>query len=331
MRRILGRPASPRDAGLPQPAFPATAPNMKPDTMLPSRSTFHRIRGLDLHVRTWDPRGGGPDTGAPVLVMLHGWMDVSASFQFLVDALQGGWRVLAPDWRGFGLSGRDPEGAYAYPDYLADLDALLEVIHPGAPARLVGHSLGGNIACIYASARPERVRCVVNIDASGLRARKADEAPQLLRQWLEETRKPLSSRPYAGMEEVTRRIRELSRRITPDRAAFVASHWGVALPAGGAVLRADPAHRRPSPVMYRIDEARAYWRAVQAPVLWLDARQTENLKRHGISKADLARRRACVPNLTHGYIEDAGHMAHWEQPEQLAALMAPFLDAQDRD
>jgi pimeloyl-ACP methyl ester carboxylesterase len=38
--------------------------------------------------------------------MMHGWMDVGASFQFVVDALQGDWHVIAPDWRGFGLSQR---------------------------------------------------------------------------------------------------------------------------------------------------------------------------------------------------------------------------------
>lgn len=63
-----------------------------------SRSEFHPIRGLRYHVRTW----GEP--GSPSMFLLHGWMDVSASFQFLVDSFTRDWRVIAPDWRGFGLS-----------------------------------------------------------------------------------------------------------------------------------------------------------------------------------------------------------------------------------
>ena len=67
--------------------------------MKPSAATTVPIRGLDYHVRTWG------DAGAPTLFMLHGWMDVGASFQFLIDALTRDWRVIAPDWRGFGGSG----------------------------------------------------------------------------------------------------------------------------------------------------------------------------------------------------------------------------------
>jgi pimeloyl-ACP methyl ester carboxylesterase len=46
-------------------------------------SDFIAVRGVRLHVRRW----GNP--GAPALFMLHGWMDVAASFQFVVDALGG--------------------------------------------------------------------------------------------------------------------------------------------------------------------------------------------------------------------------------------------------
>ena len=99
--------------------------------MKESRSEFHSIRGLRYHVRVWG------DAGAPRLFMLHGWMDVAASFQFLVDSLSRDWHVIAPDWRGFGLSEWRPEG-YWFPDYYADLEALLDLYQPGAPVLLVG-------------------------------------------------------------------------------------------------------------------------------------------------------------------------------------------------
>ena len=96
--------------------------------MKKSQSEFHDIRGLRYHVRIW---GEAQD---PPLFLLHGWMDVSASFQFLVDSLRGRWRVIAPDWRGCGLTGWADAG-YWFPDYYADLDALLDVYTPAAPAR----------------------------------------------------------------------------------------------------------------------------------------------------------------------------------------------------
>ena len=63
-----------------------------------SQSHFWPIRGLPYHVRTW----GEPGPTQVPWVMLHGWMDVAASYQFLVDALDPLTFVLAPDWRGFG-------------------------------------------------------------------------------------------------------------------------------------------------------------------------------------------------------------------------------------
>ena len=128
--------------------------------MKPSASHTFPIRGLAYHVRTWG------DAHAPSLFMLHGWMDVGASFQFLVDALRRDWYVIAPDWRGFGLS-EWPDDGYWFVDYLADLDALLDLFAPDEPARLVGHSLGGNVVMLYAGVMPQRVARVVSLEGFG--------------------------------------------------------------------------------------------------------------------------------------------------------------------
>src|SRR5262245_49556059 len=101
--------------------------------MKKSESLFLDIRGLRYHCRCWG------DPTAPKLVLLHGWMDVSASFQFLVDALRGEWRAIAPDWRGYGLSDWSGADSYWFPDYLADLDVLLRELAPSEPVVLIGH------------------------------------------------------------------------------------------------------------------------------------------------------------------------------------------------
>ena len=139
--------------------------------MKPSHSQFHTIRNLRYHVRCWG------EAGAPQLFLLHGWMDVSASFQFLVDSFARDWQVIAPDWRGFGLSEWARDG-YWFPDYYADLDALLEIYQPDTAVNLLGHSMGGNVACTYAGIRPQRVAKLVSLEGFGASRMQAGEAPQ---------------------------------------------------------------------------------------------------------------------------------------------------------
>src|SRR5580658_808948 len=113
-----------------------------------------------MHVTRWGPP---PSESVSPVVLLHGWLDCGETFQFLVDALERDWPLAALDWRGFGRSGWAGDG-YWFPDYLADLDGLLALLSPSRPARLVGHSMGGNVASLYAGVRPERVRSVVNLE-----------------------------------------------------------------------------------------------------------------------------------------------------------------------
>ena len=133
-------------------------------TTRPARSEFIALRSLRYHLRRWDAaQPAAADT--PPLVLLHGWMDVGASYQFVVDALPQGFAqgrtIIAPDWRGFGLTRPEPKpDYYAFANYLGDLDQLLKHCAGDRPVDLVGHSMGGNIAMLYAGVRPGRVRLV---------------------------------------------------------------------------------------------------------------------------------------------------------------------------
>jgi len=189
--------------------------------MTPSRSRFIQLRGLRYHLREW---GGGAHT-ARTLVMLHGWMDVSASFQFVVDALDRDWRVVAPDWRGFGRSDRAAGDCYWYPDYLADLEFILDDVAGAEPALLVGHSMGGNIALMYAGARPQRVRAIANLEGFGLRPTQPEQAPGRYAQWIDQLKQGGSLRDYASQDEVAARLMKNNPRLSAERAAFLAQHW----------------------------------------------------------------------------------------------------------
>lgn len=184
----------------------------------PATSEFHLVRNLRYHVRCWG------DAAAPKLFLLHGWMDVSASFQFLVDCFSREWHVIAPDWRGFGLSEWARDG-YWFPDYYADLDALLNIYQPDSPVKLVGHSMGGNVACTYAGVRPQRVDKLVSLEGFGAKRTSAGDAPARYARWLDQLAAPPTFRPYPSFEAVADRMRKNNPRLTAERAQYLATHW----------------------------------------------------------------------------------------------------------
>jgi pimeloyl-ACP methyl ester carboxylesterase len=285
--------------------------------MRPSASTFLQIRGLRYHVRRW------PAPGAPKMVLLHGWMDVSASFQFLVDALEKEWDVYAPDWRGYGLTEWGRADCYWFPDYIADLDFLLGEIDPG-PINLVGHSLGGNVGALYAGVRPQRIARFANLEGFGMVPTRPEQAPGRYARWLEELRDPPGFRPYHGFSELAERLRQGNKRLSGEKAEFLARHWGRE-EGGSVVLRSDPAHKIVNPVLYRYEEVRACWQQVTAPVLWVEAAESETLKRVKLAPQDVAERRAAFHDLRYVVVPEAGHMMHHDQPQAVARLLEEFL------
>lgn len=289
-----------------------------------SRSEFAEVNGIRLHVRRW----GADD--APVLFMLHGWMDVAASFQFVVDALGGDWQVIAPDMRGFGLSdwpvAQHGGNGYWFYDYLADLDALLVHYAPEGEVNLVGHSMGANIACLYAGVRPERVRRVVDLEGFGMPATVPAQAPKRVRDWLDEVRDPPALRSYASLDAVAARLVKTNPRLAAARARYLAQHWSKPDGEGGYMLLADAAHKMRSPLLYRLDEVMAIWSQVSAKVLHVEAARSETLARlaGAVPIGEFKARFAAFPDWRERVIEDAGHMIHHDQPEEIARLIEAF-------
>jgi pimeloyl-ACP methyl ester carboxylesterase len=259
------------------------------------------------------------------MVLLHGWMDVSASFQFMVDALESDWDVYAPDWRGYGLTDWGKADCYWFPDYIADLDALLENIQPAAPVNLVGHSLGGNVAALYAGVRPERIARFVNLEGFGMAPTRAEQAPKRYARWLEELRDRPGLRPYESFSALAERLRAGNPRLSKDKAEFLARHWGQEVAGKGVVLRGDPAHKIVNPVLYRYEEVRACWQGIRAPVLWVEGAESETPQRLHLDSRQLAERRAAFHDLRSVSVPDAGHMLHHDQPRAVARLVEEFL------
>lgn len=290
--------------------------------MKSSRSQYLPVRGLRYHIRHW----GRED--APMLFMLHGWMDVSASFQFVVDCLQQDWHVIAPDWRGYGLSQRSGSDSYWFADYLGDLDAILDHYAPDRQINLVGHSMGGNVACMYAGVRPQRIARLINLEGFGMPPTRPEQAPGRYAQWLDGLRQPPEMRSYAEPAQVMARLQKTNPRLTDARAAFLAQHWAAPNAEGRWEILGDPAHKMISPVLYHVEEALACWKAITAPVLWVEATETDVWRWIGAkeqARAEIDRRIATIANVTTLSIPEASHMLHHDQPALVAEGIEAFL------
>lgn len=294
-----------------------------------STSTFVSLRGCRYHLRQW-----GNATGEP-LVLAHGWMDVAASWQFMVDAFSEPFlqsrRIIAFDWRGFGLTEAPATDSYWFPDYLGDLDALLDALSPEQAIDLVGHSMGGNITMMYAGVRPARIRRLVNLEGFGMPATRPAQAPGRLGQWLDELRQlrqgEMALKPYADANAVAARLTKTNPRLDVDKATWLARHWAQADAAGQWRILGDAAHKIINPNLYRVEEALEIYKRISAQVLAVEA-SDDSLSQWWKGKYTLEEyheRLKSVPQVKVARIEDAGHMLHHDQPQTLARLLEDFL------
>ena len=300
-----------------------------------ARSEFVPIRGLNYHLLRWGPALPGADSALAPLVLLHGWMDVGASYQFMVDALDeafaAGRSIIAPDWRGFGQTDAGETDNFWFPDYLADLDFLLDHCCPGQPVDLVGHSMGGNVAMIYAGVRPERIRRLVNLEGFGLAATRPSQAPGRYAQWMDELkslhRGDSALKTYADQAGVAQRLMKTNPRLPPDKADWLAGRWARPDAAGHWQIQGHAGHKVTSAHIYRLDEMLEVYKRITAPLLSVQA-DSDSLTqwwKGAYTQAEYHERLKNVPDARSAVVSDAGHMLHHDQPEQLARLIEDFL------
>ena len=172
--------------------------------------------------------------------------------------------------------------------------------------------------------RPQRIAKLVNLEGFGLPPTRPEQAAKRYARWLDELHQRPALRPYKDFGELAKKLQSNNPRLTDERALFLARHWGKE--AGGqVVLRGDPAHKIVNPLLYRYEEVRAVWEQVSAPVLWIEATESDTLKRMNLDPAHLADRRAAFRDLRLVKMEQAGHMLHHDQPEVLASHIEQFL------
>ena len=292
-----------------------------------SRSEFVPIRNLQYHVRVW----GEPAPDKIPLILVHGWMDVAASYQFMVDALGHTHYVIAPDWRGYGQSTGARVDNFWFLDYLADLDCLLDHYAPGSQVNLVGHSMGGNVAMLYAGVRPERIHRLVNLEGFGMPATVPQQAPGRLAKWMDELKQlhrgEMDLKVYTSAAGVASRLMKTNPRLCADKADWLAQHWAKQDAQGQWHILGDPAHKVTNAQLYRVEEVLAIYRCISMPVLTVEASDNslDTWWKGKFTLAEYHQRLQAVPQVEITKLADAGHMMHHDQPELLADLIERFL------
>ena len=293
----------------------------------PSRCEFVPIRQLSYHVRLW----GHPQPGQTPLFLMHGWMDVSASFQFVVDALQQERWIIAPDWRGYGRTQTPDTDHFWFPDYLADLDFLVDHYSPHTPIDLLGHSMGGNVVMQYAGIFPERVRRLINLEGFGMARTQPAQAPGRYAKWIGQLkqfhRDDMELRAYPDLDGVSQRLRKTNPRLSQDKADWLAGEWAEQDAQGQWRIQGHSAHKIINATLYRVEEVDALFKRITAPTLVVEASDNSINEwwKGAYTLDEFHERLKSVAQLQMSHVTDAGHMLHHDQPQQVADLIERFI------
>lgn len=254
------------------------------------------------------------------IVLLHGFLDAAGSWDLVAPRLvEEGYEVWAIDLRGHGEGHRiDPHDYYHFPDYLLDVDGLLAAHRElTSPFVLVGHSMGGMVATLFAGAFPERVSHLVNIEGVGPPETDAETTPERMRGFLEGVRS-IREKPAAAplpRADMLRRLELAHPKLDPTLLASRLPHLTAEDADGRLVWRYDPLHRTRGPFPFRVSMFRRFAERITAPVLYVTGGT------NGFRVTGEDERLACFGSLHRVDFEEAGHMVHWTRPTELAAAI----------
>ena len=286
----------------------------------PDRALFADVNRTSLRVWQW----GNP--ADPPVVMVHGAFDHGRMFDGLAPRVaELGFHAVAVDMRGHGDSGPLWSGN-AWLQMNLDLGMLARQL--GAPVRFIGHSFGGGQALCAASAFPDDVKWVVNIDGLGpppaaFEARDPVEATTNAFATIERVweRGP---RQYPSRDDMAQRRRKINLRMSEEWAAHLVEHGARPGRDGGFEWKFDPMFNVGLGGPFSIEMLLAEYRFVQCPVLAITGSEEDTWS--DLSADDIEQRLAAIGDARHVEIAGAGHYVHLEQPDAVVECIREFVD-----
>lgn len=268
---------------------------------------------LRHHLLEWGDHG-------PVVMLLHGFLEHAHVWDWVAPRLMAaGFHAFALDWRGHGDSQWIGAGGYYhFVDYLADLAGLVRAV--GGRVALVGHSMGGGAAVLYAGTEPQRVNALVSIEGLGVPDTDPDSVPERVIEWLGDLQRvETRSRSPLSLDAAVARLGGRFPRFSEGVVRHLVEH-GTRAEGGQRVWKFDPLHQTRAPQPTYVAQARAFWRRVSCPVLFVDGAESP----WQLPAADVEERLAAL-RARRVTISGAGHHPHLEQPDVLAHRLIEFL------
>ncbi|MFI4976373.1 MAG: alpha/beta fold hydrolase [Caulobacterales bacterium] len=291
---------------------------MNEDALGPTSQSYISQR-LRLNYVDW----GNP--GAPPLILVHGGQDHCRNWDWVAADLRRDYHIIAPDLRGHGDSAWSPSGEYGLQAYVYDLAQLIHQQHL-APARIVAHSLGGNIALRYAGAFPETVVKLVSIEGLGpsptqMQQRAARTAPERLRTWVSDKRGLAGRLPrrYGSIEEAFARMQAQNRHLTPDQARHLTLYGASQNEDGTYSWKFDNYARSSSPVDLAPKDLHELWGNIGCPILFVNGKESwaSNPEKDGRMKY--------FKDARVVEFEGAGHWVHHDRLDAFLETVRGFL------
>lgn len=266
-----------------------------------------KAESLQVGDTRWAYYTGG---NGPTIMLLHGFGLDKTEWLQVAPLLTAHFRVIIPDLPGWGASthvaGADP-GLNAEADQLAGFVAALEL----QPFVLVGHSMGGAIAGLYAAAHPNALAGLVLVDSYGLSFKPNDYA----RRYLDTGVNPFVYDDRAGF----RRLLQLAFLTPPKVPGRIIDVMVARNQANRAFLQRAWQQQRQPDQAHVLD---AHLSELTMPVLAVWCRDDKLMD---LSALDTLRRGLDhAPSIDATVLSGCNHMPTLEQPAAAARVIADF-------
>lgn len=276
---------------------------------------------LKLHYVEWGEKD------APVLLMIHGMRDHCRNWDWVAKDLCKDYRVIAPDLRGHGDSEWMKGGSYYFPDFVADINQLVQqTTKSDEKISVLCHSFGGSVGLYYAGIFPKKVEKLIAIEGLGpppqfVEAMQKTTVDERMKDWMTSIYKLSARSPkkYESLEAAIARMHEENSHLSDEQARHLSIHGLNQNEDGTWSWKFDNYLRIMSPVRISTADQEALWARVKCPVLLVNGEKSWALAPEKDERAKL------FENAEYYTFKDAGHWLHHDKLDEFITLTREFL------